>query len=100
MFHVKRICRGRRNTVSNRRVARLNHCGQRIFEGLVADLDLERGFGAPDSLDAAFREHALGRHLEQAELERGAADVGNENLVRAHEAASGAIWQGQRFCLR
>lgn len=76
----------------------LNQCDGGVVIGEIArafllrpgaDLDVINGVRCADAFDAAARKEALGRHLEQAELERGAADIGDEDLVVSHGRGRG-----------
>src|SRR4051812_43361178 len=53
--------------------------GDRVFVAIARRFDKARRLRGPDAFDAAARNHALVRHIEEAVLEAGAAQVGDKN---------------------
>ena len=58
--------------------------GETFLLRIISDMILIGRFGAANALNTTLRQHALGRHFDQAELERSAADVGHEDVVGCH----------------
>ena len=63
-----------------------------FFRRGIPERDGVWAIGRSDALHAALRQNLLGRHLEQAELERGAPDIGDEDFVFGGHGSYRIAW--------